>query len=133
MAHQMQRPTDSPEATFIALAGEEVHDQHIFAGQMIFSISYAPMTSAFGELMWPRTRSREATDGAGGSGCAPLPDCPAGECVLQRASGPGARWDGAPQLFTSSMCQRQVLSRCSRQRVPAGRARIVIRCALCDI
>jgi mycothiol synthase len=24
MAHQMQRPTDSPEATFIALAGEEV-------------------------------------------------------------------------------------------------------------
>jgi GNAT superfamily N-acetyltransferase len=24
MAHHMQRPTDSPEATFIALAGEEV-------------------------------------------------------------------------------------------------------------
>jgi hypothetical protein len=43
-------------------------DQLICPGQMRFSISYASMTSAFGELARPRTGSREATDGPGGSG-----------------------------------------------------------------
>jgi hypothetical protein len=40
---------------------------------MRFSISYASMTSAFGELARPRTGSREATDGPGGSGYADRP------------------------------------------------------------
>jgi hypothetical protein len=40
---------------------------------MRFSISYASMTSEFEELARPRTGSREATNGAGGSGYADRP------------------------------------------------------------
>ena len=35
---------------------------------------------------------------------------------------PGCAADDTPQLITSSTCQRQRLSRCSRQRAVAARA-----------
>jgi hypothetical protein len=54
-------------------------DQLICAGQMGFSISYAYMTSAFGELARPRTGSCEATDGARGIGYADRPHPNAGD------------------------------------------------------
>jgi hypothetical protein len=79
----------------------------------------ASMTSEFEELARPRTGSREATDGAGGSGYVdrPPPNArrPGAPFTAQASRMRGRR---QPQLITSSTCQRQRLSRCSWQRVP---------------
>jgi hypothetical protein len=39
---------------------------------------------------------------------------------------PGYAVDNTPQIITSSTCQRQRLSRCSRHRVPAARVAAVL-------
>ena len=98
-------------------------DQRICAVQMRFSISYASMISEFGKPARPRTRSREATDGADGSGYVerPPPGCPAAGRTLHRRKRPGCAADDTPRLVTPSKCQRQRLSRCSWQRVPQCR------------
>src|SRR5271165_6881142 len=68
-------------------------DQHIYAGQMRFSISYAFMPSESWELARPRTGSGEATDGPGRNGYADRPPAllPGGWRNLHRASVPDAR------------------------------------------
>jgi hypothetical protein len=101
-------------------------DQHICAVQMRFSISYASMTSKFEELARPRTGSREATDGADGSGYADRPPpMPSGWAHPPPRKRPGCAADDTPQLITSGMCERQRLSRCSRQGSRSARSAVM--------
>ena len=94
-------------------------DQRICAVKMRLSISRAFMTLEFEELARPRTGSREATDGAGGSGYVDRPP-PNARRLGAPFTAQASRMRGRrqPQLITSSTCQRQRLSRCSWQRVP---------------
>jgi hypothetical protein len=99
-------------------ASQIAADQLICAVQMRFSISCASMTSEFGELARPRTRSHEATDIAGGSGYVDRPPpnaLPLGAPPPRKR--PGRAADDTPQLITSSTRHRQRLNRCSWQRV----------------
>jgi hypothetical protein len=82
---------------------------------MRFSISYASAPSAFGELR-PRTGSREATDGPGGSGYVDRPP----------ASPPGGGWASPSTAQASRMRGRRHAAANHFQHVPASTAQSLL-------